>query len=122
MKAIIPTKFCTIEIDCDSVKDIFREVGGISEIFNEEKCGLCGNTSIIPKTRSVEKNKKVYEYFEMGCTNSKCRARLSYGQRQDGGGIFPIRKLDSNGKPDREAGSYGPHNGWSKYRGENKDE
>lgn len=79
MKAIIPTKFCTIEIDCDSVKDVFREVGGISEIFNEEKCGLCGNTAIMPKTRSVEKNKKVYEYFEMGCTNSKCRARLSYG-------------------------------------------
>ena len=76
----------------------------------------------MPKTRSVEKNKKVYEYFEMSCTNSKCRARLSYGQRQDGGGIFPVRKLDTNGKPDRETGAYGPHNGWSKYRGENKDE
>lgn len=122
MKVIIPTKFCTIEIDCDSIKDVFRTIGSVTEILNEEKCGLCGNTSIVLKTRSVEKDRKVYEYFEMSCTNLKCRARLAYGQRQEGGGIFPIRKLDGNGKGDRENGTYGPHNGWSKYRGENKDE
>ena len=122
MKAIVPFKVCTIEINSENVKDLFREIASLAEIFNEEKCGACGGTDIVPKTRNVEKNKKSYEYFEMNCGNPKCRARLSFGQKQDGSGIFPIRKLDANGKPDRENGSYGQHNGWSKYKGGNVDE
>lgn len=122
MKAIVPFKICTIEINSENVKDLFREIASLAEIFNEEKCGACGGTDIVPKTRNVEKNKKSYEYFEMNCGNPKCRARLSFGQKQDGSGIFPIRKLDANGKPDRENGSYGQHNGWSKYKGGSVDE
>ena len=122
MKATVPMKICTVEIEGQNVKDLFRQIASLSEIFNEEKCGQCGGTEIRPNTRTVEKNKKNYEYFEMVCLNPKCRARLSFGQKADGSGIFPTRKLDANGKPDRENGSYGQHNGWSKYRGESKDE
>ena len=122
MKAIVPFKICTVEIESESVKDLFREIATLAEVLNEEKCGVCGEEHIIPKTRNVEKNKKFYEYFEMSCSNPKCRARLNFGQKQDGSGIFPIRKLDTNGKPDRENGSYGSHNGWSKYKGGNVDE
>jgi|694.fasta_scaffold00041_63 hypothetical protein len=122
MKAIVPFKICTVEIESESVKDLFREIATLAEVLNEEKCGVCGEEHIVPKTRNVEKNKKFYEYFEMSCSNPKCRARLNFGQKQDGSGIFPIRKLDANGKPDRENGSYGSHNGWSKYKGGNVDE
>jgi hypothetical protein len=118
MKAIVPMKICTVEIEGQSVKDIFREIATLSEIFSEEKCGLCRGNEIRPNTRNV----KNFEYFEMICLNPKCRARLSFGQKADGTGIFPTRKLDANGKPDRENGTYGQHNGWSKYRGEGKEE
>lgn len=122
MKANVKVHFGTIEIDGENVKDIFREMSNVHEIFNESKCGCCGGSDIRPSTRTVEKNKKNYEYFEFACNSPKCRARLNFGQRQDGGGLFPIRRLDENGKPDRENGQYGPHNGWSKYRGEAKEE
>lgn len=122
MKATVPFKICTVEIEGANVKELFREIATLSEVFNEEKCGVCGGTDIVPKTRDVEKSKKTYEYFEISCNNPKCRARLSFGQKQDGFGIFPIRKLDANGKPDRENGSYGSHNGWSKYKGGNVNE
>lgn len=122
MKFTVPFRICTVEIESANVKDAFRQMSVLAEIFNEEKCGVCGCEDIVPKSREVEKNKKTYEYFEMACSNPKCRARLSFGQRADGSGIFPTRKLDSNGKPDRENGSYGQHNGWSKYRGESKEE
>jgi hypothetical protein len=54
---------------------------------------------------------------------SRCRARLSLGTSNDEAAwLFPIRKLTAEGKPHRETGSYGPHQGWTMFRGETKEE
>ncbi len=121
MKAHIPTAYGTIEIESADTKELFRQMSAAHEVFGDHKCGACGEDRIVPRVRKVSKNKKEYEYFEMQCNNPKCRAKLAFGQYQDGSGLFPIRKLDKDGQPDRETGTYGPHNGWSRYRGEQKD-
>jgi len=63
MKAIVPFKICTVEIESESVKDLFREIATLAEVLNEEKCGVCGEEHIIPKTRNVEKKQKVLRIF-----------------------------------------------------------
>jgi hypothetical protein len=121
MKAHIPTAHGTIEIDATDVKELFRQIAATQEVFGDHRCGACGEDRIAPRVRRVTKGKVEYEYFEICCNNPKCRAKLAFGQYQDGSGLFPVRKLDKDGQPDRENGSYGPHNGWSRYRGEHKD-
>jgi hypothetical protein len=66
----------------------------------------------------VTKGKKVYEYH---CQKPGCRARLALGCMMEGGRLFPARKLDKDGKPNRENGSFGPHQGWTKFKGEPKE-
>ena len=107
----------TFTVEESSVKKIWESLASINEIFGDEKCGCCGSKNITPSFRIVEKNKKSYDYYEMKCLEPKCRARLSYGQHQEGDGIFPHRKLGEDGRPDRANGQYGPHNGWSRYKG-----
>ena len=121
MKSIIPTAIGSIEIEASDVKELFRQMAAVAEVFGDRHCGCCGEEGVAPLVRHVEKNKKQDEYFEMRCLNPKCRARLSFGQFQDGSGLFPVRKLSPEGQPDRASGSYGQHNGWTRWRGENKD-
>jgi hypothetical protein len=92
--------------------------------IEEERCrGLCGKEDLLPSYRTVTKGKKSYEYAEWACTNPKWRARLSLGTSNDEAAwLFPIRKLTAEGKPHRETGSYGPHLGWTRFRGEAKEE
>jgi hypothetical protein len=112
-----------IEVEADTQKELFRQVASAYEVFAEPRCGLCGKEDLQPSYRTVTKGKKSYEYAEWVCTNPKCRARLSLGTSNDEAAwLFPIRKLTAEGKPHRETGSHGPHNGWTKYRGEPKEE
>ena len=121
MKAIIPMSNGTIEIEASDIKELFRQMAAASEVFGDRNCGCCGGDAIMPVVRHVEKSKKQYEYFELKCVDPKCRAKLSFGQFQDGSGLFPNRKLDKDGQPDRVNGTYGASNGWTRWRGENKD-
>lgn len=107
----------TFTVENASVKKVWEDLASINEVFGDEKCGCCGSKNITPSFRVVEKNKKSYDYYEMKCLETKCRARLSYGQHQEGGGIFPHRKLGEDGRADRVNGQYGPHNGWSRFKG-----
>jgi len=103
-----------LKVEGDTQKELFEEIASSYEVFAESKCGLCQSTDIKPVVRVSGE----YDFPEYHC--QKCYARLSLGQNQKGGGLFPIRKLTPEGKPDREKGSFGPHNGWSKYKGEPK--
>lgn len=119
MKATVRMANIDIEVEAETQRDLFREVARAVEIFGESKCGLCGCEAIVPVWRNVQNGKKAFEYAEMRCTNAACRATLSYGMAMEGGGMFPKRKLDKDGKPDNESGTWGGgHNGWTKYRGE----
>ena len=73
--------------------------------------GLCGKADIRFSVRTIQEN----DYYEMTCIS--CGGKLSFGQMKKGNKLFPIRKLDEDGKPDRENGKFGKHRGWTKYRG-----
>lgn len=107
-----------ITVTAETQKELFKEIASAHEVFGERKCGLCGTEGIIPVHRTVTKGKKTYEYPEYHCPNRACRARLSLGSMQEGGQLFPIRKLTAEGKPSREEGTFDPrHMGWTRYKG-----
>ena len=81
------------------------------EFLNEPKCGVCGNTEIVPHCRVVpdpadKKGKATFTYYELKCLRPGCWATLDIGQRKDGG-LYPKRK----GKD----GQMLENAGWRKY-------
>lgn len=124
MKATIKVKHGLVEVEGEEQKDLFKEMASVYEIFDEQKCGLCGSKNV---RMVVRKNKDAEDFFEFQCHGiiangtQRCRAYLYIGQNKKGGGLFPVRALDERGKPDRETGKFGKHNGWTRYRGEPKE-
>jgi hypothetical protein len=104
-----------IKVEADTAKDLFENMAMVYEVFNETCCGLCGSTNIRPVHRVADK----YHFYEYHCQEPGCWARLSLGQLHDNNGaLFPVRKLMGNGKPSFKHGQYGPHNGWTKFKGD----
>jgi hypothetical protein len=117
MKAIYQVRpDLSVEVEGETQKDLFRELAGAAEIFGERQCGLCGSGEIAPVYRTVTQGKKCFEYPEWHC--HACGGRLALGSMMEGGRLFPHRKLDASGKPDREHGMSGKHHGWTLYRGD----
>jgi hypothetical protein len=108
-----------VEVEAETQKDLFRELAAAAEIFGERQCGLCSSANIVPIFRTVTQGKKTFEYPEWAC--QACGAKLAMGSMMEGGRLFPHRKLDASGKPDREHGTTGQHHGWTQYRGDGKD-
>jgi hypothetical protein len=106
-----------VTVNGETQKDLFESMATAYEVFGETQCGLCGSTNIRPVVRIVDK----FRFYEYSCQEPGCWAKLTFGQAQEGGGLFPKRKLLDNGKPDKD-GEFGPHKGWTKYRGDNQDE
>lgn len=97
-------------------KDLMAKLGGLSEVFGEPCCGVCGGKNILPNVRDIKGNK----YYELVCKEPGCGAYLSFGQKKVGGSLFPKRKLEPNDKPgrsDSETARVGKTNGWTRYRG-----
>ena len=120
MKAHIKLPKGTFEISGETQKDLFLAWTQTIEVFGEKCCGLCGCEDISPVTRIVKK-RKVYTYFEWHCQNPNCKARLSISQNLEGGSLYPVRRLEPNGKPatiESTEGKWGNHNGWTKYKGD----
>ena len=104
-----------VKVEGETAKDLFENMAMAYEVFNETACGLCGSTNIRPVHRVADK----YHFYEYHCQEPGCWARLSLGQLNDNNGaLFPVRKLMENGKPSFKLGDYGPHKGWTKYKGE----
>ncbi len=87
---------------------------------SEEWGGLCKSEAIVPVVRTVTQGNRTFDFHEMRCLNPECRARLSFGVHLEGETLFPHRRLDAAGRPDRAAGEYGEHRGWTRYKGEPK--
>lgn len=119
MKAKLKVGKVELELEGDTQAELFREIASAEEVFGETHCSLCGCDNI---RFVVRENSEGEPFHEFHCT--KCPARLSLGQNRKGGGLFPIRKLIPSGpdagKPSRELGTYGQHNGWTKYKGRPK--
>lgn len=132
---IIVNDSVNIEVEGESTRELFKEIASVQEVFGEKKCGCCGCTDI---RMVVRKNKDDEDFFEYQCqgflpgNKGRCRAYLALGQNKKGGGLFPIRALIENlvggkpgpehGKPDRERGKFNSQQGWTRYRGEPKDD
>ncbi len=120
-------KSVIVKVEGDQTKDVFKDMAAAEEVFGEVASGLCGCENI---RMVVRKNKDEEDFYEYQCQGReegrRCGAYLALGQNKKGGGLFPIRALidttggPEHGKPDRERGKFGPHNGWSRYRGEPK--
>lgn len=89
-------------IDSESIKESFKALAEIQEIFDEPCCGLCKSTDLQFTVRTVESN----DYYELKCTS--CFAKLAFGQHKVGNSIFPKRKLP-DGTFDKQ------HRGWYKW-------
>ena len=92
----------TFEVEGQQIKDIFERIAYLQDIFEaEEECGACGGASIRMVCRENEGNR----YYELKCLD--CGAQFSFGQRRQGGDLFPRRR-------DRE-GNFLPDHGWVKF-------
>lgn len=91
----------TFELEGQDIKEIWKQLSYIGELFTDRKCGKCGSDNITPNHRVVEDN----SYFEMKCHD--CSHALAFGQHKKGGTLFPKRKnKDDTWKQNR---------GWEKY-------
>jgi len=95
----------TVEIEADTFCEAFESLSSVEEVFNNTVCGACGS-----QAKFVVRTNDAGDFYEMKCSNSKCRARLSYGKHKKGGGIFPKRKDND--------GNWLDNNGWVVYRPE----
>jgi len=102
MKVVYTTKNGRIstEIEGDSQRDLFEGIARFQEIFEESKCGKCGNDDIQFVTRNVDDNL----YYELRC--KACGAKLAFGANKKGGGLFPKRK---------DGDTWLPDGGWLKW-------
>ena len=97
----------TFEVTGETPKDVFAQIGDLMEVFDAEHiCGLCNSSDIRLGHRKAGAG-GVYDYYELRCNH--CGAQFSFGQRKQGGALFPKRR-DKDGKDL-------PHGGWYQYAG-----
>lgn len=92
----------TIEIEGQTQKGIFEELGTLQEVFGEDTCGKCKSQSVRFQVRVVNDN----TFYELKCND--CGAALSYGCHKKGDTLFPKRK-DSEG-------NWLDNKGWVKWQ------
>lgn len=91
-----------VEVEAKDTKDAFSQLAGAVEIFGNQHCGACNSDAVVPAVRQRDGN----TYYEMRCT--QCGAALAFGQKRDGGALFP-RRRDKNDE-------YLPNYGWVKFQ------
>ena len=88
--------------ECAGVEQVFQFLEQVSEVFSHDTCGCCSGKNVSFGHRTAQG----YDFYEVRCTD--CGAKFSFGQRRDGGGLFPKTK--------DEKGNLLPDGGWSVYR------
>jgi hypothetical protein len=117
LKAKVTPHGVEFEVEANTQKEMFKAIANLQEVFSEKVCGLCKSDVLRFVVRTIDEN----DYFELHCES--CNGKLAYGQNKKGGQLFPIRKLTESGKPSRKEGKYDVKGrGWTKYRGESKEE
>lgn len=96
----------TFEADLEKVKTAFEFVAHLVELFEEKCCGCCQSEHIQPRVRHHDS----YVFYELRCLD--CNAQLAFGQKKEGGHLFP-KRYDSELRqplPDRGWHIYDPGN------------
>ena len=90
-----------VEFEAPNEKEVFKVLNRIQEVFDESKCGNCGENDLMFCVRNVDDN----DYFELKCR--KCFHKLAFGQHKKGNTLFP-KRFDDEGK-------FVGKNGWFKW-------
>jgi hypothetical protein len=106
MKVTKHSENMSIEASGDQVKEVFRELAILEEVFGHNQCRKCNGTSLRFVVRNVDEN----DFYELRCNNNNCRAVLRFGANKKGGGLFPKIKGDDD--------KYLPDGGWLKWNKE----
>lgn len=108
-----------VEANGETQTAVFEQAAALQEVFaTYHKCGKCQSEDLRFVVRESDDDNK---YYELHCQNSRCRARLAFGQHKVGGTMYPRRqenKKQSIMKGKLEAGAWLPDDGWIKW---NKD-
>lgn len=102
VKYTTPNGRITFEAELEKVKTAFEFIAHVGELFEEKCCGCCRSENIRPQVRHHES----YVFYELRCQD--CDAQLSFGQKKEGGNLFPKRY-------DSEARQPMPDRGWHHY-------
>lgn len=118
-----------IEVDAETQTDLFQGLSSAQEVFEHEKCGFCSNPNLKFVVRQDDEENK---YYELHCSDVKCRARLPFGQaKKPKGNLYPKRRFESLSEGEQEKRKaekdyadkhygYLDHSGWFKYVKEDK--
>ena len=119
----------TVQVEGETVKDLFHQFAVIDEILGQYKCGKCGseNLKFVVRKATDKSGKKEYLYYELHCRD--CGAKFKFGVGNDSGELFPKPfKQDENGEDIRDdngrkvwAGG-AESKGWTKYNFETGEE
>lgn len=88
----------TITCEADKEIDVIKALSRLNEVFGDKKCRKCGGTDIYFHVRMAKKGKQDVEYPELRCKKPNCRAKLTFGQNQTGGTVYPKRYKQENGE------------------------
>lgn len=91
----------TLTFEAKDIKDLIVKCASLEEILGESTCGACQSPNVKFRHRRHDGN----DFYEVRCQD--CASTLSFGQKKEGGGLFPKRK-------DKE-GIYLSNNGWVKW-------
>jgi hypothetical protein len=83
--------------------DIEVEGDDVKACFCNTHCGACDSTNV----RFVVRENRGFVFHEVRC--QECHSALSFGQKREGGALFPKRKS--------KEGDYLPNSGWVKWQG-----
>lgn len=124
MKVILAvSNVASVEVEGDSSCDIFEGLSVGQEVFGNSVCGCCGNDRVKFLVRT---NADEDKFYEMVCTNFKCRAKLAFGcSKKPKGGLYPKTRWDALSPAEKinrayqesECSSgYLPKGGWFQFK------
>lgn len=92
-----PSEKITLVAEGETQFDIFQTLAEMQEVFAEDACGKCKSKWLRFVVRNVQDGKKEYKYPELRCGNPSCRAKLTFGQSENGK-LFPVRFKRQDGE------------------------
>ena len=120
-----PSNSITVKAEGRDLMDVFKILGPVQEVLNNDTCGKCGGKKIRMSHRKTPEGG--HDIYEMVCETKQegrgmaCNSKLSLGNKD--GTLFPRRyeqekgsdnkwhkKLDAEGKT-----VWLPNNGWVRW-------
>jgi hypothetical protein len=93
-------KQAVVEAEVGSVKEAIQALSPYYEVFGEAACGKCGSEQLAVNHREAGG----YDYYSLRCLSCSCQ--LDFGQHQQGGTLFPKRKLPDGSWDSQNQGWY----------------